>query len=163
MLFDLVGFIYSLELRSPRLPPGSRHGGTADSRPPRLVVDSTVCGTNGNCIINEHQCMPSAKDVLRTFPLRNNRHELSALGLDVRAAHKRVVIKESHRGLLGFSHRMHYIFTRLLRLGLYSQLTGGVVSAHFGSDFCIKQFLWLMHSSYSWMIFCLSSERMFFH
>ncbi len=36
-----------------------------DSRPPRLVVDRTVCGTNGNCIVNEHQCMPSAKDVLR--------------------------------------------------------------------------------------------------
>ena len=26
--FDLVGLIYSSELRSPRLPPGSRHGGT---------------------------------------------------------------------------------------------------------------------------------------
>ncbi len=52
-----------------------------DSRPPRLVVDSTVCGTNGNCIVNEHQCMPSAKDVLRTFPLRNIQHKLSAFGL----------------------------------------------------------------------------------
>ena len=32
-----------------------------DSRPPRLVVDSTVCGTNGNCRVNEHQCMPSSE------------------------------------------------------------------------------------------------------
>ena len=94
-----------------------------DSRPPRLVVDSTVCGTNGNCIINEHQCMPSAKDVLRTFPLRNNRHELSALGLDVRAAHKRVVIKESHRGLLGFSHRNSLYFYKVAPFG-------AVFSAH---------------------------------
>ena len=88
-----------------------------DSRPPRLVVDSTVCGTNGNCVANQHQCMPSAKDVLRTFPLLNNTHELSALGLDVRAAHKRVVIKESHRGLLGFSHRSSFYFYKVAPFG----------------------------------------------
>ena len=88
-----------------------------DSRPPRLVVDYTVCGTNSNCIVNEHQSMPSAKDVLRTFPLRNNQHELSALGLDVKAAHKRVVIKESHRGLLGFSHRNAIYFSKVAPFG----------------------------------------------
>ena len=94
-----------------------------DSRPPRLVVDSTVCGTNGNCIVDEHQCMPSAKDVLRTFPLRTNCHELSALGLDVKAAHKRVVIKASHRGLLGFSHRRRLFFYKVAPFG-------AVFSAH---------------------------------
>ena len=34
---------------------------TSDSRPPRLVVDFTVSGTNHNCDINEHQQLPSAK------------------------------------------------------------------------------------------------------
>ena len=94
-----------------------------ESRPPRLVVDSTVCGTNGNCIVNEHQCMPSAKDILRTFPLRTNCHELSALGLDVKSAHKRVVIKASHRGLLGFSHRNKLYFYKVAPFG-------AVFSAH---------------------------------
>ena len=88
-----------------------------DSRPPRLVVDCTVCGTNGNCIVNEHQTMPSAKDVLRTFPLRNNQHELSALGSDVKAAHKRVVIKQSHRDLLDFSHRNGIYFYKVAPFG----------------------------------------------
>ena len=61
--------------------------------------------------------MPSAKDVLRTFPLCNNHHELSALGLDVIAAHKRVVIKESHRGLLGISHRNAIYFYKVAPFG----------------------------------------------
>ena len=40
---------------------------TSDTRPPRLVVDFTVSGTNPNCDIPEHQQLPSAKDVVRTF------------------------------------------------------------------------------------------------
>ena len=55
--------------------------------------------------------------ILRTFPLRNNHHELSTLGLDVIAAHKRVVIKESHRGLLGISHRNAIYFYKVAPFG----------------------------------------------
>ena len=32
----------------------------SDSRPPRLVLDSTICGVNGRCIIPEHATLPSA-------------------------------------------------------------------------------------------------------
>ena len=35
----------------------------SDSRPPRLVLDSTVCGVNGRCVIPEHATLPSAQDV----------------------------------------------------------------------------------------------------
>jgi hypothetical protein len=38
----------------------------SDSRPPRLVVDYTVRGTNPNCNIQEHQQLPSVKEVQPT-------------------------------------------------------------------------------------------------
>ena len=134
-----------------------------DGRPPRLVVDSTVCGANGNCIVNEHQCMPSAKDVLRAFPLGNNQHELSALGLDVKAAHKRVVIKESHPGLLGYSHRNALYFYKVAPFGaIFSAHWWGRLGS-FGYVSCIRRFLWPMHFSCLWMISCYSSGKMCFH
>ena len=75
----------------------------SESRPPRLVVDYIVCGTNPNSEIKEHQQLPSAKDVMRCFPLHAQSEELGALGLDAKSAHKLCVIKETHRGLVGFS------------------------------------------------------------
>ena len=48
----------------------------SDSRPPRLVVDSSVCGVNDRCKLPERTTLPSAKDVIRCFPLRNNSREL---------------------------------------------------------------------------------------
>ena len=42
----------------------------SDGRPPRLVLDQTICGLNGRCVIPERSTLPSAKDVLRTFPIR---------------------------------------------------------------------------------------------
>ena len=61
--------------------------------------------------MNISVCLPP------NFPTRSNNHELSALGLDVKAAHKRVVIKESHRGLLGFSHRSALYFYKVAPFG----------------------------------------------
>ena len=78
---------------------------TSETRPPRLVVDFTVSGTNHNCDIPEHQQLPSAKDVVRAYPLRGHSEELGALGLDVKSAHKLCVLHPSHRGLVGFSFK----------------------------------------------------------
>ena len=41
----------------------------ADNRAPRLVLDNSICGTNGACWIPEKQNMPTASDVIRSFPL----------------------------------------------------------------------------------------------
>ena len=90
---------------------------TSDSRPPRLVVDFTVSGTNHNCDINEHQQLPSAKEVIRTYPLRCNNVELGALGLDVKAAHKLCVLHPTHRGLVGFSFRNKLYFYKVCPFG----------------------------------------------
>ena len=73
-------------------------------RPPRLVLDSSVCGTNGRCTIPDKQTMPSVLDVARSFPLRSNDtipHQ-SAFTLDIKSAHKRIVVAPDQRGLLGF-------------------------------------------------------------
>lgn len=43
---------------------------TSDSRPPRLVVDNSMCGLNARCHIPERSTLPTAKDVLRSYPLR---------------------------------------------------------------------------------------------
>ena len=96
---------------------------TSDHRDPRLVIDSSICGTNSSCCIREHQALPTSKDILRTFPLRDNVHELGGLSIDVKAAHKRIVVRDSERGLLGFSHSGKLFFYRVAPFG-------AVFSAH---------------------------------
>ena len=75
----------------------------SDSRPPRLVVDSSVCGVNNRCAIPERTTLPSAQDVMRVYPLRNTTDSMVGFSLDIKSAHKLVVIRESDRGLLGFT------------------------------------------------------------
>lgn len=96
----------------------------SDHRDPRLVVDSSVCGTNSSCQVLE-QGLATVKDVLRTFPLPDNTAELGGLSLDIKAVQKRIVIRESERGLLGFSHNGSLYFAGLLHLGPFFQPTGG--------------------------------------
>ena len=70
-------------------------------RKPRLIVDSTVCGTNSSCAIPERYSLPALTDVQRSFPLRGSQCELGAFSLDIKAAHKTIRIKETERGLVG--------------------------------------------------------------
>jgi len=71
----------------------------ADGRAPRLVVDSTVCGLNGRCIIPERSTLPTAKEILRSYPFRQCRAPLQGFSVDVKAAHKRIVLHPSEQGL----------------------------------------------------------------
>jgi hypothetical protein len=117
----LICFDGSVEDAKQRWPHGVAIGklgvAISDSRPPRLVVDYTVCGTNPNCNIQEHQQLPSAKEVQRCYPLREHSEELGALGLDAKSAHKLCVIKEEHRGLVGFSLNNKLYFYRVCPFG----------------------------------------------
>ena len=81
------------------------------------LVDFTISGTNPNCDIPEHQQLPSAKDVVRSFPLRGHNEELGALGLDVKSAHKLCVLHKSHRGLVGFSFQGKLFFYKVCPFG----------------------------------------------
>ena len=117
----LICFDGTVEDAQKRWPQGVAIGklgvAISDTRPPRLVVDYTVCGTNPNCNIQEHQQLPSAKDVQRCYPLRHQSSELGALGLDAKSAHKLCVIKEDHRGLVGFSLNNKLYFYKVCPFG----------------------------------------------
>ena len=81
------------------------------------MVDFTISGTNPNCDIPEHQQLPSAKDVVRSYPLRGHTEELGALGLDVKSAHKLCVLHPTHRGLVGFSFKNKLFFYKVCPFG----------------------------------------------
>ena len=89
----------------------------APFRKPRLVLDNSICGTNANCFIPEKQRMPSVHDVMNSLPLRGSRSMLSALTLDVKQPHKRIFIRESEHGLLGFTLKNKIFFYRVAPFG----------------------------------------------
>ena len=89
----------------------------SDGRAPRLVLDQTVCGLNGRCQIPERSTLPSAKDILRTFPIRNFQGDHMGFSLDIKAAHKRICIREEEHGLLGFTLQGKLYFYRVAPFG----------------------------------------------
>lgn len=90
---------------------------SSDQRPPRLVVDNSVCGLNSRCQIPERSTLPSAKDVIRCFPIRESQADLLGFSLDIKSAHKRIVIKESEQGLVGFTLENKIFFYRVCPFG----------------------------------------------
>ena len=121
----------------------------SDHRDPRLVVDSSVCGTNSSCQVLE-QGLPTVKDVLRTFPLRDNTAELGGLSLDIKAVQKRIVIRESERGLLGFSHNGSLYFYRVAPFGAIFSAhwwgrLGGFLTRFLHLAIYVKHALWLYY------------------
>ena len=89
----------------------------SDSRPPRLVVDLSVGGLNQQCFIPEKSSLPSAKDILRSYPIRNSSDDQLGLSIDIKSAHKRVAIRPSERGLVGFSWQNRLRFYRVCPFG----------------------------------------------
>ena len=89
----------------------------SDGRPPRLVLDQTICGLNGRCVIPERSTLPSAKDVLRTFPVRNYSGDHMGFSLDIKAAHKRICIRDEEHGLPGFTLQNKLYFYRVAPFG----------------------------------------------
>ena len=90
---------------------------TSATRPPRLVVDNSVSGLNARCWIPEHSTLPSAKDLLRCWPLREHSDDLEGFSLDIKAAHKRIVLHPSEQGLVGFSLDGKLFFYRVTPFG----------------------------------------------
>ena len=75
----------------------------ADNRDPRLVLDSTVCGMNGRCHLPERQRLPNLRHIsffLSSCPPLQD--EWKAASIDIKAAHKRMLIREEERGSLLF-------------------------------------------------------------
>ena len=75
----------------------------ADNRDPRLVLDSTICGMNGRCFIPEKQRLPNIRHIswfLSSCPPLQD--EWQGASIDIKAAHKRMLIREDERGSLLF-------------------------------------------------------------
>ena len=106
---------------------------TSDTRPPRLVVDQSVCGLNARCQIPERSTLPTAKDILRSYPLRGTTEDFMAMSLDIKSAHKCVVLHEKARGLVGFSFGGALYFYNVARFGAsfsaawWSRLGGNIL------------------------------------
>ena len=75
----------------------------AEGKKPRLVVDSTVCGTNPSCSIPETYTLPGIDDVRDSFPLRCHSGLCAGFAFDIKSAHKTVRVRDSDQGLLGVS------------------------------------------------------------
>lgn len=119
----------------------------SESRPPRLVLDSSVCGVNAQCTIPEHSTLPTIRDVLRAFPLRESRHELAGVSFDVRSAHKRIAVHPKFHGYLCFQFQGRIFYYTVCPFG-------AVFSAHFWSrlgSFYLRlfhRFCYLPHSAF---------------
>ena len=119
----------------------------SDSRPPRLVMDSSICGVNSRCHIPERSTLPTARDVLGSYPLRNSNDRLDGFSLDIKSAHKRIAVAERYRGLLGFQFRNTLYFYKVCPFG-------ATFSAHFWSrlgGFLLRlwhRLVWLPHAGF---------------
>ena len=117
----------------------------SDGRAPRLVLDNTICGLNPRCWVPERSTLPTCKDILRTFPLREFQGDHLGFSLDVKAAHKRIVLHPDEQGLVGFTLNDRLYFYRVTPFG-------AVFSAHWWArlgGFLLKIFhrlLWCAHS-----------------
>ncbi|CAE7341487.1 unnamed protein product, partial [Symbiodinium sp. KB8] len=70
-------------------------------RKPRLVVDSSICGTNSACLIPERSSLPTLQSIQCAWPLRGRHEPVAAWSIDVKSAHKSIRVRESEQGLLG--------------------------------------------------------------
>ena len=90
------------------------------NKAPRLILDSSSCGVNHNCILPESMILPSVDDVRRATSSNSNMGEYSALVLDIHAAHKQIRIHPEEQGLVLFQ---------------FNQRTYHYTVAHFGARF----------------------------
>ncbi|CAK9114858.1 unnamed protein product [Durusdinium trenchii] len=115
-----------------------------ETRPPRLVVDNSVCGLNNRCVIPERSTLPSAKDVIRSYPIRQSCQDLASFSLDIKSAHKRIVLKEEEQGLVGFTLDNNLYFYKVCPFGAsfsaawWSRLGALILR-------CFRRLIWLAH------------------
>ena len=86
-------------------------------RKPRLVVDSSICGTNSACFVPETYTLPSIQTVMDSFPLREVDCTLAAFSLDIKAAHKTIRVRQSEQGLLGVRIGDRFLFYSVCPFG----------------------------------------------
>ena len=86
-------------------------------RKPRLVVDSSICGTNSACLIPERTSLPTLQSVQCSWPLRGRHEPVAAWSIDVKSAHKSRRVRESEQGLLGVRVGPKFFFYKVCPFG----------------------------------------------
>ena len=104
--------------------------------------------------------LPTARDVLRAYPLRAGTTRMKAFSLDIKSAHKRIPVLPAHRGLLGFQFASQLFFYNVCPFG-------AAFSAHFWSrlgGFFLRLFhslTWLAHAGFLYVddLFMFQDEK----
>ena len=78
---------------------------------PRLTVDETVSGVNPGCMIPERYNLPGLGDLQAGYPLRGRQTEISSFSLDIKAAHKSLLMRERDRGLAGVTSGADFLLS----------------------------------------------------
>ena len=89
----------------------------ASGRKPRLVLDSSCCNVNQQCILPETMILPTVDDVRSTLQPSDCGSSWSGLSLDIQAAHKQIRLRESDRGLVMFQFQSRYFAYRVAHFG----------------------------------------------
>ena len=89
----------------------------SEGRDPRLVIDSSICGTNGACYIPEKSALPTLHSIQASWPLRGRGSSFAAWSLDVQAAHKSIRIRPCEQGLLGVRIGNRFFFYSVCPFG----------------------------------------------
>ena len=125
----------------------------SDSRPPRLVVDTSICGLNARCFIPERSTLPTAKEVLRSYPLRGTSETLSGFLWTSNLPTRELFFIPLNGAWLDLAPMGIFIFTTSHRLGQHFQQHGGLDWVVFSSVASIILFGGHIAAFYMWMIF----------
>ena len=89
----------------------------AGNKSPRLVVDSSILGVTGACIIPNRLMLPAVTGVLACAPPTCPTADWTAISLDIRKAHRRIKIAPCDQALLTFSFEGKYYTCNTLNFG----------------------------------------------
>ncbi|CAE7286514.1 unnamed protein product [Symbiodinium sp. CCMP2592] len=89
----------------------------AEGRSPRLTVDSSISGVTAACQIPNHMLLPRISDVEDCAPSCLGRQPWITISLDVRKAHRMVMVEHCDQALLAFTFEGRVFTSSTLNFG----------------------------------------------
>ena len=124
----------------------------ADNKDPRLVLDSIICGMNGRCHLPEKQRLPNLRHVSHFLPTCPPlQEEWQGASIDIKAARKRMLIKEEERGAVLFQFEGKTFADRTAHFGAKTSAWhwGRVIGALLRLIHCV---LYLRHAAWVYVV-----------
>ena len=119
----------------------------AEGRSPRLVVDSSISGVTEACFIPNRMLLPRVADIALCAPVQCVQEDWVLVSLDVRKAHRLVLIHPDDQGLLCFSFEGRFFVSKTLNFGArasafwWGRLAGALMRITHSLIF-LPHFLW---------------------